>query len=116
MTRFTLAVLLVAMFVLPAYAEDKPIKNCKEFAGDDPHHMRQRMACLQDGIEELERRLKGVTTLLDKFIFVNVEQSTGKRCLYKSGSNTSDAVALEKCDSVPPDNQYQQWRIEPLRK
>ncbi|MHB8272294.1 hypothetical protein [Bradyrhizobium sp.] len=54
--------------------------------------------------------------LLNDFVFVNLEQSAGKKCLYKAGVNTSDSVALEKVDSVLPNNEYMRWTVEPPKK
>ena len=50
---------------------------------------------LRDQLEKLLKEQPLVSG--SKILIINSEQSTGVRCLYKSGTNTSDAVALEKC-------------------
>lgn len=64
----------------------------------------------------VSKSLVSLVDLLNDFVFVNVEQTAGKKCLYKAGVNTSDNVALEKVDSVLPNNEYMRWTVEPPRK
>jgi len=64
----------------------------------------------------LNRNIAALENLLSNFVLVNAEMTAGKKCLYKAGVNTSDSVALEKCDSVMPNNDYMTWRAETPRR